>query len=131
MIQLFNNNNCFACGKDNPIGLKLEFKLKGKTYEAIFSPTENYQGYKGIVHGGIIATVLDEAMGRLMYELKKNAVTGSLKIRLNKPTLVGKKYTAVGEMVEEQGRKILAKSKLVDADGVVTAEAEGIMVKVK
>ena len=66
-----------------------------------------------------------------MYELKKGAVTGSLKIRLNKPTLVGKAYTAIGEIVEEQERKILAKSKLVDSKGNVTAEAEGVMVKVK
>ncbi|MBI2138930.1 PaaI family thioesterase [Candidatus Woesearchaeota archaeon] len=131
MTGFVNNNRCFACGKENPIGLKLDFKLEHGQYKAEFIPQPEHQGYKGIVHGGIVATVLDEAMGKLMFELNKNAVTGSFSVRLNRPTLTGKTYTAIGEIVEEQERKILTKSRLVDDAGVVVAEAEGVMVKVK
>ncbi|MBI2139375.1 PaaI family thioesterase [Candidatus Woesearchaeota archaeon] len=131
MIGFVNNNRCFACGKENPVGLKLDFRLENGQYKAAFTPKPEHQGYKGIVHGGIVATVLDEAMGRLMFELNKNAVTGSFSVRLNRPALTGKTYTAVGEIVAEQERKILTKSRLVDDAGVVVAEAEGVMVKLK
>ena len=51
-------NQCFACGQDNPIGLKLKFSWDGKTARAEFTPTELHQGWQGVLHGGIIYTLL-------------------------------------------------------------------------
>ena len=64
--MLVDNNYCFACGKENPDGLQLEFKYSedGSKVETTYIPPEKFQGWKGIVHGGIITTLLDEIMAR-------------------------------------------------------------------
>ncbi|MFC1962064.1 PaaI family thioesterase, partial [Chloroflexota bacterium] len=53
---------CFGCGQNNPIGLKLKFKKDGDGVRTEFTPGESYQGWPGMVHGGIIGCLLDEAM---------------------------------------------------------------------
>ncbi len=58
---------CFGCGRKNPIGLKLKFQWDGKTATAEFAAGENHQGWPGIVHGGIIFSILDEAMAYVPY----------------------------------------------------------------
>ena len=66
---------CFVCGKDNPIGLKLRFDWDGKTARAEFTPTELYQGWQGVVHGGIIAVMLDEVAAWAIGSLKPVNIT--------------------------------------------------------
>lgn len=68
-LNLEDDRYCFACGLDNPDGLRIEWITSGKTATATFIPDRKYQGWKGILHGGITATLLDEAMTRLCLSL--------------------------------------------------------------
>ena len=71
---------CFGCGQNNPIGLKLTFKWDGKTAKAEFTPNEFYQSWSGIVHGGIIICLLDEAMGYAALFEGMNCATASIQV---------------------------------------------------
>ena len=66
-MKLRDEGKCFACGPNNPIGLKLDFQFSGDSYVAKFTPSAQYQGYDGITHGGIVSTLLDEAMAKLVW----------------------------------------------------------------
>ena len=73
--QLDNSDEyCFACGRNNPIGLHLDFKFDGDKYIAKKTVPREYQGYKDIVHGGIVTTMLDEAMGGYVIDKYKKMV---------------------------------------------------------
>ena len=74
--------NCFVCGENNTGGLQLHFDIdkEKQTLKTIFVAKPVYQGYDGIVHGGIITTLLDEAMAKLAYELGYKVMTASMEI---------------------------------------------------
>ena len=124
-------SNCFVCGKNNPHGLKLNFTFKDRKSNVVFIPEKRFQGFKNIIHGGIISTVLDEAMGNLAFHLGLNAVTSKLEVSLIKPTIVGEKYFAQGEIVEERGRVVHAKASLSHENGQKVAEAIAYAKKTK
>ena len=114
---------CFACGKKNPIGLKLDFKWDGKIARAEFTPTKYYQGWSGIVHGGIIACLLDEAMGYATLFRGINCVTANLQVRLRRPALIGEPLIITGSVTNDKRRLIEAKASISLKDGTPVAEA--------
>lgn len=120
------------CGKANPIGLKLEFDTEGDEYVTYFTPRKEHQGWVGIAHGGIIATVLDEVMTRYCYALGYNAVTGEMTVRLKRPAGIGRRlrFAARIDEVKANSRVILCSAYATDEDGTVIAEATGKIVKV-
>ena len=86
-MRLETNKHCFACGVENPIGLKLEFRFEprpdgGEDYVTEFTPRREHQGYVGMTHGGIITTVLDEVMARLAWVKDIPAITAKMEVRL-------------------------------------------------
>jgi len=104
---------CFCCGPRNPIGLKLTFeRLPDGRMRTYWTPRPEHQGFKEIVHGGLVATLMDEVMIRLLYALGVRAVTAELSTRFLRPVRVGKRYRFESRLIEDKGR-------------VVTAEAEG------
>jgi len=129
-MRLGNNKNCFVCGKENKDGLKLDFFIENKKIRTIFSFDSKFQGFSGIIHGGIIATILDEAMVKLAFELGFNAITANLNINLKKPIKPNEKVIVSGEIVEEFERKLKARAEMKKEDGTLVAEAESILVKI-
>jgi uncharacterized protein (TIGR00369 family) len=127
-VSLRDNNRCFACGKANPIGLKLDFRQEGDSYVADFTPQEAHQGYAGITHGGIVATLLDEAMAKLAWASGLNAVTARLSVNYKKPAPVGEKMTVRGRIRERNRRLCKCSAELVGEDGDVIADAESTLV---
>ncbi len=130
-MELSRNDMCFGCGKKNECGLKLSFDSKdGKAVsEVIFK--EHHQGWAGIVHGGVIASALDEAMAYALGSLGvESGVTASLSVRFKKPVRIGEPYHLEAEVVEFEGRKARIKA-FIERNGVVHAEGEGIYVIVK
>ena len=87
-LELIDDHFCFACGRDNKDGLDLNWAVEGKTTHALFIPKRKFQGWKGIVHGGIIATLLDEAMTRLAWIACGGAMTAEMTVRFLKPALI-------------------------------------------
>lgn len=131
MTTLQNDHMCFACGEKNTIGLKLRFETKGKITKATFIPRKEHQGYKDIVHGGILSTILDEAIARLGWELELNVVTAAIKVNFRQSALVGERLFVEGEITEEGTRKVLGKSKITKEDGTLVADCEGILMKIR
>lgn len=129
-LELGDDDGCFACGKSNPFGLQLEFATEGEEYVAYFTPEKRHQGYVGIVHGGIVSTVLDEVMARYVHVLGHSAVTGEMTVRFKRPARVGHKLRFAGRIEEENSHMILCSARATDEDGTLIAEATGKMVRV-
>jgi len=130
-MELRDDGNCFVCGEKNRGGLMLRFVVDeaGRSIMTEFVPTRIYQGYKDVVHGGVISTVLDEAMTKLAFALGMDAVTGKLTVRFKKPLMVGERIVVTGRLVKETGRAIEAEACAIKDDGVVVAEAEALLVR--
>jgi len=129
-IELNDDNGCFVCGKSNPIGLKLDFAVEGDEYVTYFTPAKEHQGWVGIVHGGIVSTVLDEVMTRSVHVRGISAVTGEISVRFRKPTPVGKRLRFAGRVESENGRVISCSARATDEDGMPLAEATAKIIKV-
>jgi acyl-coenzyme A thioesterase PaaI-like protein len=100
-----DNNYCFACSPENPIGLHLTFSESSDgRYETVFTPKREHQGYAGITHGGIVATVLDEVMARYVWSRGLTAPTARLEIELKAPALTGDAVRITGWLESRSGR---------------------------
>lgn len=119
-----NDNYCFACGVKNPIGLHLKFEKVEDKITATKNLAREYEGYEGAAHGGIVATMLDEAMcAFIKYFYNEQAMTGRLEIRYRHPTPIEQDLT-ISAWQESQRRNIITmRSTVTAADGSVTAEA--------
>lgn len=122
------NDWCFACGKSNPIGLKMEFAEKDGKYFSVFVPGPEHQSYEGTLHGGIISTLLDEVMGRYHCTRGIKAVTARMETRFRRPTPVGQKLTVSGWLVKERGKLIEMAGRVALPDGTITAEAKATLI---
>ncbi len=122
---------CFACGVKNPIGLHLDFHIDDEHFKAEKTLNREYQSFTGVVHGGIVSTMLDEAMGGYLYNTGEKAVTARMEIRYRKPTPVGAKLFIEGWVVSRKGRFIDLKSQISLEDGSITAEGKARMALVE
>lgn len=124
---------CFVCGRENPHGLHLCFysdEAAGQVVAPVVIP-EAYQGYPGIAHGGILATILDETMGRAINLGQAEAafwVTAKLELRYRLPTPTETPLMAVGWVRERRSRSAEVTGELRLADGTVTVEAKAVIV---
>ena len=120
---------CFACGQRNPYGLHMVFRQEDNTIVSDFSPREEYQGFPGMVHGGIVAVVLDEALNRtsLLTEHPAWTMTGRLDIRYRRYVPYGPLLRVRAMLGMQRGRMVQASGKLTLAadESVVFAEAQG------
>ena len=128
MIQVIDDHRCFICGKENQIGLKAEFTHDPERKRAMTRVRigDEFQGWQGITHGGIISALLDEICDQACMCCGLTVVTSEIKIRYKAPVPTGSVVTAIGEVVGERRRLVDAKGWL-ELDGKVMAEAEVIM----
>lgn len=126
------SKNCFVCGRENPVGLKMEFYSTGPgEVRAELSVPVHYEGYPGVVHGGIIAAILDESGGRAqMDEPSRFMVTAQLNVRYRKPVPSMSTLVVLGQAGDRRGRVSNAHSEIQDMDGNVLAEAELVLVDI-
>ena len=116
---------CFACGPDNPVGLKIRFDVQGDECTAEFTPNENHVGFSDTVHGGIIYTALDDVTANILYQQGRKAHTAKCEIRYRQPARVGEKLLLKGWIETERRRLIILKGEMRRAaDDVVVAECE-------
>jgi uncharacterized protein (TIGR00369 family) len=114
-----------VCGDKNQVGLKLDFYAKDGKARAEFTPIKNFEGYKDILHGGILSTLLDEVMIKSILAKEILTVTSQIEVKFKKPAIIGEKLTIEGEITRERGRLILTEGKVFKEDGTVVAEAKG------
>lgn len=118
--------NCFACSPYNESGLQLEFWEDGDYIISKWNPTRSLEGWIGVVHGGIQATLLDEVGGWVvMLKLKTAGVTSNLNINYLKPVKVSKgELTIKGRLIEVEKRYAYIEVSLFDGEGEECAKAD-------
>lgn len=119
----YSDDYCFACGKKNPIGLKLDVKTGEGRAWAEFVPRKEFEGYHGYLHGGIIATLLDEVMVYAAHTVKIPSLTAELTVRYKKPALIGSRLLIEGKVVQNRGRLIRTEGTIKDESGELIATA--------
>lgn len=117
---------CFACGESNPIGLHLKFAKKDLLVEAVFSPNDFHQGYPDIVHGGIVTTLLDEAMAYALEFNGYRGLTAKLYVRFLKPLRPRDNYKIMGYIDKIRNRLARVHSEIIDENGNIMARAYGL-----
>jgi len=131
MTQLRDNHRCYVCGKENPAGLGVAFKINRelRSISANFTPSDVHQGYEGIVHGGILSTLLDEAMAKLTVSLGIPAVTAEMKVTFKSPAAPGEELFVSGRLTHETRRLVQAEAK-IERGPVLIAEATGKLLRI-
>jgi uncharacterized protein (TIGR00369 family) len=130
-LPVENDRHCFCCGADNEHGLHLAIEYPGKgTAEAALLIDARYAGWKGITHGGLLSTVLDELMAHACLSTGAKAVTAEMTTRFLKAVPVGSRVRVTGAVTAERGRVITTEGKLFDGEGTLAAEATARFIKV-
>lgn len=115
---------CFVCGQDNPSGLQIRFqKQEDGTITATWVPGSQWEGFHGIVHGGLVSTVLDEAMSKAVTESGCESLTAELRVRFRRPVISGGTFLIRGWVVDRKKRLIETEATLTAADGTDYAHA--------
>ena len=120
-------NKCFGCGGDNSGGMKLTFEQDNMNRKIVgrFVLGERYQGGGGFAHGGIIATLLDEAMGKVCRFREARAVTAELTVEYLKPISVEKEIVVEGRETEQKGRNLFMAGEIRNEAGEILARGRG------
>lgn len=130
-VAVENATMCFACGPDNPIGLKINFSLDDGICTADFTADENHVGYENTVHGGIIFSALDDVMANVLYLQNIKAHTARCEIRYRKALEVGQPVSLRGWIENERKRLIVLKGEVrLASDDSLVADCEASFMKV-
>ena len=123
---------CFGCGARNASGLQLVFHSEGNEIWAEHTPDERFQGFPGVLHGGVIATMLDETLSRAAVFAGKWMMTARLEIRYRRAAPVGRPLHVTARPVQVRARMVSARGevRLADEPDVVLAEAEGVFLPI-
>lgn len=128
-----NSKHCFVCGRENPYGLQLKF-YETNPGEVVVDVTvpEQFQGYPGVVHGGIVAAMLDEVTGRVHMggSPPRFMFTARLDVHYHKNVPIGEPLRIVGHAGKSKERTALASGQIFGSNGELLAEAEALLVNV-
>jgi acyl-coenzyme A thioesterase PaaI-like protein len=130
-LTVRSDHACFGCGDDNRIGLHLRFAPDGDGVKVSFIPIPEHQGFQDVVHGGIISSVLDEAMAWAVAHAGVWAVTGEVRVRFRQPLKIGDVTSVVARASGTRGRLGTAAAELqLDRDHSLVATASATFVRV-
>lgn len=123
MQRLPGSTGCIICGRDNPVGMNARFHHDGENVWTQVTPAEHFQGFNGILHGGLISALLDDVMWYACYTKGLFTLTGELTVRFKRPITTGQPIIARGQVENRRGRVILTRGEVRDAAGTILAEA--------
>ena len=132
-MRVENNNRCFACGKENPFGLQVhpDIAPDGTRVKIECTPPGHFQGWANVIHGGILSTLLDEAITYVgIANFDGPAVTAQLEIRFKKPAMAGDKLIVTASRVKMGKRLIEVEAHIDSEDGERIVEGTGKVMKV-
>lgn len=126
-LPILERHNCFACGHDNPSGLRMEFFTDETRVASELTVPGHMRGWNEIVHGGILSTILDEVMSwGAIYLLKRVILTKSATVDYIKPVFIGGKLRAESRVFEVTGeREAIMEGMILDEAGVIRTKAKG------
>ena len=125
-------NRCFGCGAANPIGMHLEF-FRAEDGSVVSMPTvaDTFEGPRGYLHGGVIATLLDEAMSKAVRARGLTAMTRQMEVEYLRPVPSAMALRIEGHVVRNEGRKHWTEARILNAHGSVLATSKGLFVEVR
>ncbi len=125
-------SRCFGCGPANPNGLRLEFFV-AEDGSVVCQPTvpEVFDGHPGYLHGGVIATLLDETMSKAVRAKGLTSMTRQMEVDFLRPVPSNEPVRMEGRVVRGEGRKHWAEARILNAAGKELAKAQGLFVEVK
>ena len=125
---------CFICGLENPVGLKLKiYEVEPGMIETTYIAPEQYQSYPGILHGGIVATILDEISGRAHMgdpSLPRFMYTAKLEVKYRKNVPIGKPLRILGKAGKTKGRMAESWAGIYDEAGSLLAECNSLLIDI-
>jgi uncharacterized protein (TIGR00369 family) len=125
-------NRCFGCGVANPVGMHLDFLLaENSSVVCLATVADTFEGPPGYVHGGIIATLLDETMSKSIRAHGVVAMTRKMEIDYLRPVPSGAPIRMEGRVVRSEGRKHWTEAKILNPEGTVLAEGNGLFIEVR
>ena len=126
------HNRCFGCGQANANGLRLEFLLAsdGAVVSLPVVP-EAFEGHPGYVHGGIIATLLDEAMSKAVRVLGRPSMTRKMEVEYLRPVPSGAPLRIEGRVLRNEGRKNWTEAVIVDGEETALARGKGLFIEIQ
>jgi len=125
MKEVAKYSGCFVCGDKNESGLKARFFYDGEQAVTEVVALEQFEGYRGIYHGGVITTLLDEVMIKAILAQDKYVVTAELTVRFRRPARTGDKIRLVGRVIKSKGRVFFTEGKATNEEGQVLVTATG------
>jgi uncharacterized protein (TIGR00369 family) len=125
MKEVVKYSGCFVCGDKNENGLKARFYFDGEQAVTEVVALEQFEGYRGIYHGGIISTLLDEVMIKTILAQDKHAMTAEITVRFLQPIRTGDKITFTGKVTKSKGRVFFTEGKATGKNGQILATATG------
>ena len=127
LIPKLEGHGCFACGTENPIGLNLEFYSLGDKVCTEITLGKHHEGWDGVVHGGIISTLVDEIMSwAIMYSKKTFLVTRKMDVKYVRNVFIGTPLTVTGKLIDDSNPpKVRAKAEIRDAEGHLLVRSNG------
>ncbi|NLJ76309.1 MAG: PaaI family thioesterase [Peptococcaceae bacterium] len=126
-----DNNICFGCSPNNPIGLKMVFEHDGEICRSRFTAGPEHQSWNDVVHGGLLATMMDEAMGKWLWEHGLVAMTAEMTVRYSAAVPVGAELTIESSLVSQKRRLLVMAASVTLPDGTVAARAKAKFLKVE
>jgi acyl-coenzyme A thioesterase PaaI-like protein len=130
LVNTATDHGCFGCGEQNPIGLRLKFHRAGDDVQAQFIPKKVHEGYAAMMHGGIVSTLLDEAMSWAVIDRGHLAVTAKLEIEFKRPVPVTEPLLVIGRVTRDRHRLVEAAGELRSASGDLLATASAVFMRV-
>lgn len=122
--------NCFGCGPRNQAGVHLRCQLSDDGVAGSFRLDTQHEGGPGLAHGGVVAAVLDDLFGFLLYRLGFPMVTARLEVDYRRPVALQVEYGAAARIDSHQGRKVWCSGELRDAGGAIVAAGRGLFLRV-
>lgn len=124
-------NRCFGCGPANPGGLQLDFFLAAdRSVVCLPSVPRNFEGHVGLLHGGVIATLLDETMSKAVRARGFTAMTRHMEVDYLRPVPSVTPLRIEGRVTRSEGRKHWSEARILNAHGSVLAQSKGLFVEV-
>ena len=132
MAVVIDENYCFACGPENPIGLRMTFSHADGVTTSHFTPSREHEGWKDVIHGGILATLMDETMARNIMELGFMILTLKMETQFKRPARPGKELMITASLPESKGKYFFPKSRIIEREtGELIAESSAVFVRVE
>jgi acyl-coenzyme A thioesterase PaaI-like protein len=121
--------NCLGCGPENPAGLGMRMRREGERVLGEVTLDSRHEGAPGYAHGGAVTTALDDAIGMLLFVLRRPAVTAKLEVNFRRPAFIGRPFALEAWVDRIEGRKLHLRSEMRD-EGETVAEANALFLEV-